>query len=112
MPGILGWLHKYPEFAAQYAQARASLMEKFAEEIVQISDDGQNDTQTDEAGRTIVDYDHIARSKLRVDTRKWLMARMAPKKYGDRLINELTGKDGSALTIEIVQFKREDTAPE
>jgi hypothetical protein len=32
-----------------------------------------------------VDHDHIQRSRLRVDTRKWLLSEMSPKVYGDRL---------------------------
>ena len=36
----------------------------------------------------------VQRDKLRVDTRKWLMARMAPRKYGDRLFTAFEDKDG------------------
>ena len=60
---------------------RTSVM---AEEILEIADDGRKDTYTDQAGTVVIDKDHIQRSRLRVDTRKWLMAKMEPKKYGDR----------------------------
>jgi hypothetical protein len=44
-----------------------------------------------------VDHDHIARSKLRVDTRKWLLAKCLPKIYGDRVVNEVVGRDGGPI---------------
>jgi hypothetical protein len=50
-----------------------------------VSDDGSNDTYTDENGATRTEQDVIARSRLRVDARKWAMSKMAPKKYGDKL---------------------------
>ena len=60
-----------------------------AEEILDISDDGTNDWEEREIarGRTIIalNTEAVQRSKLRVDTRKWLMAKMKPKKYGDTL---------------------------
>lgn len=59
-----------------------------AEEILEIADDGTNDWMMRQgengvALEPIVDHEHISRSKLRVDARKWLMAKMQPKKYGD-----------------------------
>lgn len=64
-----------------------------AEEMLEIADDGRNDTYKDEDGREIANQDVIARSRLRVDARKWLMARMAPKKYGDKIEQTLQGGD-------------------
>lgn len=88
MPGkrtVFRWLSGNPEFRHQYAQARESQAEAIADEILEISDDGTNDTQVDENGFERVNHDHIARSKLRVDSRKWLLSKLAPKKYGDQL---------------------------
>jgi len=75
------WLANFPE---QYARARDAQAERFAEEIIQIADDGSNDTYQTENGPAI-DHDVIARSRLRVDARKWLASKMAPKKYGDKV---------------------------
>ncbi|HCE6991259.1 TPA: hypothetical protein NOV39_001187 [Pseudomonas aeruginosa] len=80
-------------------RAREAQADTLAEEILQIADDGSNDTYTDDEGRTHVDYDHISRSKLRVDARKWLASKMAPKKYGDRITNEHTGANGGAIEV-------------
>jgi hypothetical protein len=64
-------------------------MDVLAEELLDIADDGTNDWQARElaAGRVsaVPDHEHINRSRLRVDTRKWLMGKLAAKKYGDKL---------------------------
>lgn len=88
MPGkttVLRWLRERDEFRAQYARAREDQADAFADDILDISDDGRRDYAKDKDGNDVVDHDHINRAKLRVETRKWLMAKMAPKKYGDRL---------------------------
>jgi hypothetical protein len=82
---VLRWLRQNEEFRTQYARAREDQADAFADEILDISDDGRRDYAKDEDGNEVVDHDHIQRSKLRVETRKWLMGKMAPKKYGDRL---------------------------
>jgi hypothetical protein len=102
MPGkstVMRWLHDHSEFRDQYARARESQAEYWADEIIQISDDGSNDTYKDDEGHESTNHDVIARSRLRVDTRKWLMARMAPKKYGDKITQEHTGNDGGPLVV-------------
>jgi hypothetical protein len=82
---VLRWLRQSDEFRTQYARAREDQADAFADEILDIADDGRRDYVPDEDGHKVVDHDHIQRSKLRVETRKWLMGKMAPKKYGDRL---------------------------
>jgi hypothetical protein len=73
------------ELQKRYAVACEARADKFVDEIIQIADDGANDTYLDEEGNKRTDHDVIARSKLRVDARKWAAAKMAPKKYGDRV---------------------------
>lgn len=85
MKTIFRWLSKHPSFRQQYDVAKEMGMAAMAEEILEIADDGSNDTYVDEEGRPRVDTDVIQRSRLRVDTRKWLMSKLAPKKYGDKV---------------------------
>lgn len=84
---VLRWAVKHPEFRDHYAQAREALMDYWSEEIVEIADDSTNDLMEKERedGSTyeVVNQENIQRSRLRVDTRKWLMSKLAPKKYGD-----------------------------
>jgi hypothetical protein len=107
---IMRWLEANPEFRDQYARARELQAEHWAEEIIEIADDSRNDFIEKEGrdGSTYeaVDGEHINRSRLRVDTRKWLMARLAPKKYGDRVTNELIGdKDNPLVSHHVVQVE-------
>lgn len=97
MPGrttVWQWLDAHPEFAAQYARAREMQAEGFFEEIIEIADDGRRDYQETDEGAFLVDHDHIQRAKLRVDARKWVAARMAPKRYGEPARNIAKPDDG------------------
>ena len=83
---IMVWLDgKHPDFTEQYARAREAQADKLAEEILAIADDGRSDTYLDAEGNEKTDNEAIQRSKLRVEARKWLASKMAPKKYGDKM---------------------------
>lgn len=90
-------------FSAQYVRARDLYLDTMADEILEISDDGSNDYMATEHGEKL-DGEHIQRSRLRVDTRKWYLSKLAPKRYGDKLAMEHTGEDGAPLSIQIVRF--------
>lgn len=80
------WLAADEEFCAQYVRACEVRADHWADEILEIADDGSNDWMERKQGEEtieVINHEHIARSKLRVDARKWLMAKAAPKKYGD-----------------------------
>jgi hypothetical protein len=83
-------------FRDQYVRAREAQADKLAEEILEIADDGRNDTYQTDDGEA-VNHDVIARSRLRVDARKWLASKMAPKKYGDKVQAEISGPDGKPI---------------
>lgn len=98
---VLRWLadESRADFCDQYARAREAQADTLAEQMLQIADDGTNDTQVDDEGNVRIDHDHIARSRLRVDARKWLASKLAPKKYGDKVTTEHTGADGGAIKV-------------
>lgn len=108
---IMNWLadERKPDFVHQYARAREAQADKMAEDILAIADeectmvrsDKHGSRDDDGEGRTEVVFDAIAvaRNRLRVDARKWLASKMAPKKYGEKVQNELTGPDGGALQV-------------
>jgi hypothetical protein len=83
------WLREHEEFSKQYARAKQESADAMAEDILDIADNGTNDwyerENKDGSTSEVVNTDVIARSRLRVDTRKWLMAKMKPKTYGDKL---------------------------
>jgi hypothetical protein len=80
---VVRWLNDDESFRKNYAHAKAIGAEKFADEIVDIADDAEGDWITLEDGRRICNHENIARSKLKVDARKWVAAKLLPKKYGD-----------------------------
>jgi hypothetical protein len=89
---------KHP-FSAQFARAREVGYLRMAEELLEICDDGTNDyverEGKDGSTYSAVDHEHISRSKLRVDTRKWVLSKMLPKVYGDKTVVEGSSDDGS-----------------
>jgi hypothetical protein len=105
---VFRWLSAHETFSQQYTRAMEARTMALAEELLEIADDGTNDTRVTEDGAEIVNHDHIQRSKLRVDTRKWLMGKLAPKKYGDRIA---VGGDDSMPPIRQA-FQVEFVSPE
>ena len=82
------WRRKYPEFRSRYAQAKCEQAEFLTEDVLDIADDAVNDWMEsyDKENDCIswrVNGEHIQRSRLRIDTRKWLAAKLAPKIYGE-----------------------------
>ena len=102
------WLRRHSEFSEMYARAREDRTDRLVQEAVEISDNMENDTlfieSDDKSGasaKEVCNHEWIARSRLRVDTRKWLAAKLAPKKYGEQQKVELTGKDGGDLIVNV-----------
>ena len=88
---ILNWVKDDVQgFADQYARAREVGYWLMAEELLEISDDGTNDwieiNNQDNPGYRL-NGEHVQRSRLRVDTRKWLLSKALPKIYGNRPID-------------------------
>lgn len=88
LPTFLRWVRQHEWLADHYARAREECLQYWADEILEIADDGRNDTYTDEEGNERVNHDHIQRSRLRVDSRKWILSKLQPKVYGDKLAVE------------------------
>lgn len=87
---VFRWLAANEAFRDQYARARTVQAEVMADDILAIADDGTNDwmERIGQDGEPIgwtLNGEHVQRSKLRLDSRKWLMSKLAPKKYGERL---------------------------
>lgn len=81
---VLRWVSDNPAFAQQYAHARKIGYQLLADEIIEISDDSSGDIIDTEQGPK-VDAERVARSRLRVDSRKWMLSKMLPKVYGDKV---------------------------
>lgn len=92
------WLMTNEHFRGEYQKARAAQAEYLADECLQIADDGSNDTYEAEDGSKKIAHDHIQRSRLRVETRRWAAAQMAPKRWGQQQVQH-TGDGGGPLQI-------------
>jgi hypothetical protein len=89
---IFGWLSKTQCFDHQYAIAREAQADFMIEEIIEIADNAGVPLLVDGVplmidGKVIrvVDSAAVAHARLMIDTRKWTMAKVAPKKYGDKI---------------------------
>lgn len=88
---VFRWLYEFQSFRDQYARAKEEQADTLADDILDIADDGRNDTYVDDEGNKKVDFDAIQRSRLRVDARKWIASKLKPKVYGDRIQQEISG---------------------
>ena len=79
---VLLWLSTHPEFSAQYTRAKEMQTELMGERIIEIADDSSQDEIFTPNGNRTENREFTSRSKLRVETRMWLMERLSPKKYG------------------------------
>ncbi|MHB1326877.1 MAG: terminase small subunit-like protein [Gemmatimonadales bacterium] len=93
---VYRWIAANEAFRDMYARAREDQADTLADEIVAIADDGSNDTY-EKDGVEFTNQDVVARSKLRVDARKWVAAKLKPKKYGDKVDHE----HGGNLTVRL-----------
>lgn len=100
---VYRWLLDNEQFRDMYARAREDQADTLADEIIDIADDGANDTYTKD-GVELTNQDVIARSRLRVDARKWIAAKLKPKKYGDTIRNEHSGPDGSPIVLSLPPY--------
>jgi hypothetical protein len=84
---FFNWIDNDKEKSDQYARAMELRQEKIFEEILEIADtpkEGIKKKETDK-GVEITTGDMIQHRRLQVDARKWMLGKMNPKKYGDKL---------------------------
>jgi hypothetical protein len=96
------WLRLVPEFEKQYARAKEDQADALAEELLDIADDGRNDwMEARNAQGEVIGWkengEALQRSRLRVDTRKWLASKFKAKKYGDVSQVKQIDDEGKAL---------------
>lgn len=95
MPGmptrstILKWFRDVPEFSDMYVRAKEIGFEVLADEIIDIADAAEN-----------IKTEELRRHQLMIETRKWLLAKLQPRKYGDRLTQEIVGDANNPVHVE------------
>jgi len=85
------WVQDDESLMHKYVRAREEQADYLADEIIKLSDDKTGDMQEGEYGK-VGNAANIQRSRLQVEARKWVAAKLKPKKYGDRVELENTGE--------------------
>lgn len=85
------WIDNDKEKTLHYARACEKRADSIFEEILEIADETSNDTIYTDKGET-ANSEWIARSRLKVDARKWMLGKMNPKKYGEKIQQEHSGE--------------------
>lgn len=106
------WVLENDEFSDKYEKARLMQAAYMFDELLDIADDGKNDwmdkEDPDNPGYNL-NGEHIQRSRLRTDVRKWYLSKVAPKVYGDKLDLSSLGKKIEGNTIIVRDFSDEST---
>lgn len=101
---ILSWRKSNKDFFNLYTTAKQYQIEALIDEILHIADDRSNDQFVNEHGKMVFDVEHIQRSKVRIDTRKWLAAKLCPRLYGDLKPEENNNQD---LILDLLKLAKD-----
>lgn len=93
------WLNEDASKIDQYARACERRADAIFEEILDISDDQEGDVYIDKDGNEVTNHNVIQRARLRVDSRKWMLGKMNPKKYGESSLLKLGDNEGKKLEV-------------
>jgi hypothetical protein len=91
-------------FRDQYAYAREEQADAYFDEMIELADTSivGEKTELDKDGVVVktTTGDMIERSRLGIETRKWVLGRMKPKKYGERIdLNHGGQKDNPIMAL-------------
>lgn len=86
---IMQWMVESQELSDKYACAKEAQADFMADEMLEIADDGRNDWMSEEGREGTENFklngEHVQRSRLRIDSRKWLASKLKPKRYGEKI---------------------------
>lgn len=100
------WCDEDKNIALIYAGARIKGYKLLADELVDIADEAVVSAEHD--GEDIVlrlDSTAVARNNLRISTRKWVLSKMLPKIYGDKIVQEVHGLGGGPIQLAALDFR-------
>lgn len=111
MSSVMRWLGstEREEFREQYARAREEQADFYAAQIIEIADTteiGETIKTKEDGSQEVQTGDMIQHRRLKVDARKWYASKLAPKKYGERIDNVISGTLGvKSITCTVVDPK-------
>lgn len=90
MSTVFLWLREHKDFSEQYERAREERTEAQQEDLLELGDEAVSLAQAvDSKASNAV----VSAVKLKADNMKWVMSKMKPKKYGDKIDMTTNGKD-------------------
>lgn len=109
MSTLWRWMRAHEDFRLQYVKAKQEAADALAEEILDIADYTAEDYVENKKGDLVLNREAVERAKLRVDARKWLMSKMKPKVFGDKI--DVTS-DNKVLPQPILHVLNNDSGKE
>lgn len=94
------WIANDEIKSKRYARACEVRADQIFEEILEIADDPREDAIVTDNG-IVMNTEFVQRSKLRIDARKWMLAKMNPKKYGEKVENTIVGDNEKPIIINL-----------
>lgn len=91
---VMRWAHRNAGFCEQYARACEERLAAFEDKLLDLMEEGHK-----VAGRGLIGGNLLNAVKLEIDTLKWMLSKLMPKKYGDRKAVELTGANGGPVEM-------------
>lgn len=95
------WLNNDEDKVKQYMRACEVRADSIFEDILEIADNASGDKKYTESGE-IMDAEYVARSRIRIDARKWMLGKMQPKKYSDKTI--LSNDEDNPINFSILNI--------
>ena len=99
---VYSWLEANEDFSARFARARNLGFDAIAEEALEIADtpaEGESRKVRADGKEEVTHEDMLGHRKLQIETRLKLLAKWDPKRYGEKMKQEITGEDGGPLEI-------------
>lgn len=106
---VRDWINAKPEVSVAIARARDRGFDKIALDALRIADSpliGEEITESED-GMQIKRSDMLGHRKLQIETRLKLLAKWDPKRYGERMTQEISGPDGGPVTLAAVRLNDE-----
>lgn len=98
------WIEADEEKMNHYARAIKIRADFLFEEIIEIADEDSGDIKLNALGEETLNGEFVQRSRLKVDARKWVVAKMNPKKYGEKLDIDHTTKGEKIESVTVFKL--------
>ena len=92
------YLKKDINHSNKYARATHIRADFLFDQIIEIADKQDKDVEISKDGIEVTNHNLVNRNRLQIDSRKWVLSKMNPKKYGEKL--DVTS-DGEQLSFEV-----------